>query len=345
VTRTASKAARGLGLVGRIRSKPSRSSSMGGELPARHSTASGGLDSYSPGSLDTGGSAVAAVGEEAKDQVAQQPSATAAAGEGRLAATCIGDGDAGMGGNASSSSSMRWGSGSVHAVHAAKVNKDVSSAAEQERAAEDDDAVAVVKESAEGEVRLVVAPTAALCVSSPAVSPASAAATAQAGTSPVKHQQQPQQQQDEARGLALQSAESLTLTEAAAAAALAAAALAQSEAAAGPPQHRVGPLRFMVQPSSRHVSNFEALQLQQDAAAAAAVPNVLAFAAVQQQGGAAGAAGAAGMSQVVQDLFAAQGRTGPGGDSSTRAGAAAGAAAAAEESVGQPPRTRWVWLM
>jgi hypothetical protein len=169
------------------------------------------------------------------------------------------------------------------------------------------------------------------------------------------------------RRLALQSAESLALTKAAEAAALAAAALAESEAAAaGPPQHRVGPLRFMVQPSSRRASDAGVVQLQQDAAVAGDVagprvldsspavpkkhqqqaelpelPDILPFEAVQHAS-AASVTGGAGMSQVVQDLFAAQGRTAPGGISSRRPSAAGGAAAAAEEAEGQPPRTRWV---
>jgi hypothetical protein len=78
----------------------------------------------------------------------------------------------------------------------------------------------------------------------------------------------------------------------------------------------------------------------------AELPDILPFKAVQQHGSAAGIAAGAGMSQVVQDLFAVQGRTGPGGVSSRRASAASGAAAAnaaTEEAVGhQPPRTRWV---
>jgi hypothetical protein len=332
-----------------------------------HGTASGGLDS--PGSKDFGAAAAAAAVDE-KSQASEHLSAPAAT-EGKVAGTG-GSGDPGR--SVSTTSKQRWGSGSMRAVQDAKANNDASSAAEEEPAAAEtaasSPAVAVVKESPAGEVRLVVAPDAAAAacaapgVSSPAVLPAVAAT--HAGSSPCKQQQQ--QQRDEVQGLALQSAESLALTEAAAAAALAAAALAESEAAAagGPPQHRVGPLRFMVQPSSRHASDAGVVQLQQDAAAAtgdvaglrvldssptvpqkhqqqAELPDILPFEAVQH-GSAAGVAAGAGMSQVVQDLFAAQGRTGPGGISSRRASAASGAAAAnaaTEEAVGhQPPRTR-----
>uniref|UniRef100_A0A383VCS9 Neurotransmitter-gated ion-channel ligand-binding domain-containing protein n=1 Tax=Tetradesmus obliquus TaxID=3088 RepID=A0A383VCS9_TETOB len=352
VSRTASKAARGLGLVGVGRAHSKRSSSStSGEVYGERLSAGGGVERL--GSRDHSVAAAAAGPVAEGNEAGERPPAAAAASSGEVAVRS-GSGAAG------DSSSRRWGSGALRAAQASASNRDGSSSA-AEAAANAGTAsgaaaagVAAAEDAAAGEVRLLVAPDAAVA----------ATAAGHASSSPDK--QLPQQQ---LAGLPMQSAESRALSEAAAAAALAAAALAESQvaaaAAAGPPQHRIGPLRFMVQPSSRRASEPGPVPLQQQQTTAAAGggdvsgnrgpdsnPGLHKRRQQQQQQQADMSdvlpyevrqpSTAGGVGQVVQDLMgAAQGSRQAG--AAATAGAAAAAGGAAEgEAAGQPPPTSWL---